>query len=276
MAEKKGVAATASVILLLSILLYLSYYLSLYSSSLYSSSTLLSEFETAGVNFDSIDQAVRETTKRNAIDVSQKQTNLSIAINSSRLPTYFETLGATEKFLRLQPELNSNIITDNHSVVVILTPLNITLNYSSSRFLVAPTNQQQDIPNISFYEISLLLQSPTPSINWSYLSELEENDPSALRVRIAIQGTNGTTYSQKYVSRTLPSRADLLNSQGIPIININVNPSSTLNITWIPDTYIKINAGLNSAVVAELKSVVINTSINKWGYKSRGVILSED
>lgn len=273
---KKGVLFSLSILLLASALLYLVASVSNYVTSLGSATSTLSGFERVGSQFDSASYGIQEISKNSGIDVSFDDTNLTLEMDTSLIENYFSESSAFAQFVQAYSRVNTTITNDDgHAIRLKLLPQNIDINYSATSVNIRPKSISGSADNVRSYEVLIKMPTPTPKLNWTQLSELPSSDPNAIRVRIALQGTNGTAYTEKYLDRHSTSSLDFLNAQNQSMMRLTTDAPTALTLSYNLDTYLKIIVGLNNKTEVELEDISIGITLDPQVQTSGRVILGE-
>ncbi len=276
--NKKGLLFTLYIFLVASAFLNLTISISLYSNSLTSILIPLSTFERINAQFDSASYGLKTILSNEAFNFTYTGNNLSLFLNTSKYANYQGDVSAFKQFIEAYGTVNTAIdATDAIRPRLYIQPQNIVIDsirgYSNGTISITPQNTSSSTGQVYGYDILVIAQADTPSLNWSSISELSEGDLNSIYFHIGFQGTNGTCSVTKYLDKHASSGLQLLNSYNRSMMTIRISSPASILIEYNLDMYLNIIIKLNSTSYIEMGTNVINVSSGVNGEKVGSVIM---
>lgn len=275
--SQKGIAITAAVLLLSSTLLYLMLAISTYSNSLKDTNAQLVQIEEIGAQFDSVSYGLKTLEIWEAANISYNGNNITFTQNTSKLANYSNDVQRWAAFASAFSPANISINTsDAMRPKLYVRGRGIEVDNAAGRITYTPQDSQSSAGNVSGYDVSIWLASPTPGFNWTSMQNVSPSSPDAMYFHLGLQGTNGTVSDTRYLNKSAFSELRMLDGDNAPIIVVQAQSPAALKIFYNADIYIKTVLQLSSSGGAvELGNSALNVSV--WdAHKIGSVIVGEN
>ncbi len=273
---KKGMMFSISIFILLSSLLYLAISFSNYMTSLKQSTTTLSTVETMVADADAVEYGLKRITEQNGLNTTViSSSNVSFSQNTSYFTRYAEQITSFSSFISNYGAKNASIKSSAVNVSALINPHNITVSSVYGNFTVLALAGENSSGKITSYEVAIKAAVSTPRFNWTDYYGLPSSDPSAIRVRVAFQGSNGTTYDERYLDRAYTSRVQLLNQQNKSMVTISMFVPSGLWLNYSLDMYLNVIVGLNNVTKIESREELVTVDLGEKAKIKSKVIFVE-
>ncbi len=275
---KKGALMSLSMALLIIALLFLLLSIALYNNSLRAVGTELSKFERVNMQFDTAAYGVKQIVSIDAVNVTAVGNNITFQENFSNMINYPIDLSRFKSFVEAYALVNVSInISEASLPVIYIQPQSIIVNHTLGRMSIIPQNTASSSGNVVGYNVLLIINQPTPRLNWTNLSSISQSNPNAMSLHVGLQGTDGTLTNTTYLNKSAYSELRLLNSQNQSIITIQINSPAALTINYNINmsTITRTTLLLNSSSNAELGRNIINVTQRREIEKIGQVIILE-
>lgn len=273
---KKGMMFSISIFILLSALLYLAISFSNYMTSLKQSTKILSTIETAVVDSDAVEFGLKRITDHNGLNISViSSANISLSFNTTYFTHYSEQISSFSNFISSYGARNASISSSADNVSIVIDPHNISVSSRLGNFTVLPLAGENSSGRVSSYDVFIKAAVSTPRLNWTSYSSLPPSDPNAIRFRIAFQGSNGTTYDERYLDRAYTSSVQLLNQQNKSMVTASMFVPSAIWLNYSLDMYLNVIVGLNNVTKIESKEELISVDLGEKAKINSKVIFVE-
>lgn len=273
---KKGMMFSISIVLLLSSLLYLAISFSNYMTSIKQSIISLSTIETMVADADAAEYGMKRINDQNGLNITViSSSNISLSQNTTYFSHYADQIDSFSDFISAYGTKNTSIDASAVNFSAVIHPHNITFSSIYGNFTVLPAPGANSSGQISSYDVAIKADVSTPRFNWTDYYSLPSSDPTAIRVRVAFQGSNGTTYAEKYLDRAYASSVQLLNPQNKSMVTVSLFVPSGLWLNYSLDMYLNVIVGLNNVTKIESKNELVTVDLGEKAKISSKVIFIE-
>jgi len=283
---RKGMVFMISTVLLSSAFLYLLSSASLYTNSLRETAALLSELERLNVHSDDVAYKMKTILLNGAVDVRvYGMEGMKVVTLEETVPFathYYADLFYFKEFAESNTLFTTSInISEAARPKMYIRPYNITIDHPIGKIIFTPENSPGSSGSVSFYNVLVKTEKPTPWINWTNITEVSAYHPNAIHLHVGLQGTNGTVSADKYLDRYAYSELVLHDSQtNDTVLVIQLESPAALVVNHDMEASIKTEIYLNDSgedITVELGEniVSVDSSYVQEASKISGVTLYE-
>lgn len=266
---KRGVLFTVSLMLIASSFLYLIAAASLYSTSARTTATELAAIERLNAHSDGISHNLESILFSEAVNatITSGPGNAGTLTFTENLPfgtTYYLDLQRFRDFAEGNPEFNTIIDLDEARIPKLyVSPQGITMDHPASKVVFTAQDSPVSAGSITAYDLQVFTTDPTLNPVWINESTVSPSSPNAVHFHLAMQGANGTVYTEKFLDKYEYSEVKFLDAENASIMVFQLFPPASLTINYKNEFFLKTIIYLNSTTEntsVELGNKIVSVS----------------
>lgn len=248
---KKGILFTVSLMLIASSFLFLLAAASLNSNSARLSTIELAALERLNAHSDEIAYQLESILASDAVSVAiasnpNKTGTLTFSENLPFGTTYYLDLQRFRDFAEGNSEFNTSIdLNEARIPKLYVSPQNITMDHPTSKVVFTAQNSSLSAASITSYDLQVFTNESTLNPIWINASEVPPSSPNALYFHLAMQGSNGTAYTDKYLDKYKYSEVKFVDASNASIMVFQFFSPASLTINYKNEFFLKTTIYLN-------------------------------
>ena len=278
---KKGIISL-SVLLIALTLVFLASSVSLYNNALRTVNYGPTRLETIGSQSDAASYSLSQLASAMAANVSVSAGNITFSSDGAGVYDYPQASLQLKQFFEAysQPGNLTLNMTDADNPIFYIRPSNISVDYTAGGAAFSPQSGAGSAGKVLGYDALLTLAQPTPSFNWTLLSNVSNTSADAIYFHIGIQGANGTASDVRYLNRSASSMLYLVGSSNSTLASFNFSSPSAMRMNYSVPVSSSITLMLNrtmpdGGLYAELGANIINARLSDGNAQNGPVISGE-